>query len=113
MRLLTKRVGVLLVYRGPGVVPALLSYPAFYLQSSTFSEWAMLDLNQRPPPCKGGLLTSQTFVVVQNSLQTDVFSLLNRCCCSPSFVWVGVLIGVPNPWRKTDTFVLLFDLQPL
>jgi hypothetical protein len=52
----------------------------------------MLDLNQRPPPCKEELVISQTFVVVQISLQTEVFSLLDRCCRSPLFVWVGVLL---------------------
>jgi hypothetical protein len=26
----------------------------FYLQNRMFLKWAMLDLNQRPPPCKGG-----------------------------------------------------------
>src|SRR5215203_1729489 len=50
----------------------------------------MLDSNQRPPPCKGGLVVSQMFVIVQISLQTDLFSLLNCCCRSPLFVWVGV-----------------------
>ena len=52
----------------------------------------MLDLNQRPPPCKGEVIVSQTFVIVQIFLQTDVFSLLNRSYCSPLFVWVGVLL---------------------
>src|SRR5215210_7507591 len=57
----------------------------------------MLELNQLPPPCKGGLVDSQPFVVVQISLQIGIFSLLSRCGCSPLFVWVGVLIGVHNP----------------
>ncbi len=35
---------------------------------------------------------SQTFVVVQIFLQTEVFSLLDHCCRSPLFVWVGVLM---------------------
>src|SRR5215217_2685362 len=35
-------------------VPALLMSIAFYLQNATFSKWAMLESNQRPPPCKGG-----------------------------------------------------------
>jgi hypothetical protein len=52
----------------------------------------MLDLNQRPPPCKGELVISQTFAVVQISLQTEVFPLLGHCCRSPLFVWVGVLM---------------------
>jgi hypothetical protein len=25
------------------------------LQKLAFSKWAMLDSNQRPPPCKGGI----------------------------------------------------------
>jgi hypothetical protein len=27
--------------------------PVFYLQIAAFTKWAMLDSNQRPPPCKG------------------------------------------------------------
>ena len=34
----------------------------------------------------------QRFVVVQIFLQTGVLSLLNHCCCSPLFAWVGVLL---------------------
>jgi hypothetical protein len=77
----------------------------------------MLDLNQRPPPCKGELVVSQTFVVVQTFLQTGEFTLLTLCLCSLLFAWVGVLItvliGVHNPRRNTDAFALLYDLQPL
>jgi hypothetical protein len=70
----------------------------------------MLDSNQRLPPCKGGLVISQPFVVVQISLQIDAFPLLKHCCCSSLFVWVGVLIGVLNPWRNAYMcFALLYD----
>jgi hypothetical protein len=33
---------------------AYLYSTAFYLQNAVFFKWAMLDLNQRPPPCKLG-----------------------------------------------------------
>src|SRR5215217_6814165 len=98
---------------GPDTLPDLLLTPIKYCNLQEFSEWEILDLNQRPPPCKGELSISQTFVVVQICLQTSVFSLPSRCCCSPLFVWVGVLISVHNPWRNTDAFALLYDLQPL
>jgi hypothetical protein len=39
----------------------VLSCAAFYLQSGAFSKWAMLGSNQRPPPCKGGLIVFQAF----------------------------------------------------
>ncbi len=29
------------------------TFVTFCLQNTAFSKWAMLDLNQRPPPCKG------------------------------------------------------------
>jgi hypothetical protein len=38
----------------PGVILALFLFGWFHLQNTAFSKWAMLDLNQRPPPCKGG-----------------------------------------------------------
>jgi hypothetical protein len=58
----------------PGVLPALLLNPAFYLQNVAFSKWAMLDLNQRPPPCKGGATLFRGFPNPTNYLQTGVFS---------------------------------------
>ena len=59
-----------------------------------FLKWAMLESNQRPPPCKGELVISQTFVVVQIFLLTSTFSVLSCRLCSPLFVWVGVRFGV-------------------
>jgi hypothetical protein len=44
-------------------------------ESSDFLKWAMLDSNQRPPPCKGELVLSQSFAVVQISLQTSYLLL--------------------------------------
>ena len=81
----------------PDTPPDPLLTPIKYCNLQEFSEWAMLDLNQRPPPCKGGLVVSQPFVVVQIYLQIGIFSLLSRCGCSPLFVWVSVLIGVSDP----------------
>ena len=37
----------------PENLPASPVIAAFFLQNPAFSKWAMLDLNQRPPPCKG------------------------------------------------------------
>src|SRR5215212_1348260 len=54
MRLPTSRVGV---QRAGKHFPAYSYVVESYLQISAFSCWAMLDLNQRPPPCKSG----QTF----------------------------------------------------
>src|SRR5215217_6937880 len=47
-------VGVQLVYRGPGYAPGplFMSTKACCLQA--LLKWAMLDSNQRPPPCKLG-----------------------------------------------------------
>src|SRR5215212_2833104 len=73
----------------------------------------MLELDQLPPPCKGGLVDSQPFVVVQISLQIGIFSFLSRSGCSPLFVWVGVLVGVHNLWGKTNALAFLYHLQPL
>jgi hypothetical protein len=80
-----------LVSKRAGVSSGPFSYFTLYLQNSTFCKWAMLGSNQRPPPCKGKSIMPQTFVVVQIFLQTDVFPLLNRCCCSALFMWIGVL----------------------
>ena len=51
----------------------------------------MLDLNQRPPPCKE-LAVSQTFVDVQISLQIYELTLLTIRLRPLLFTWVGVLI---------------------
>src|SRR5215208_2004296 len=55
-----------------------------------FLKWAMLESNQRPPPCKGELVISQTFVVVQIFLLTSTFSVLSCRLCSPLFAAVRV-----------------------
>ena len=34
--------------------PAPATVQPVHMQNAAFFEWAMLDLNQRPPPCKGG-----------------------------------------------------------
>ena len=42
--------------KGREALPGPLSVSTKYHCLQDFSEWAMLDLNQRPPPCKGGYL---------------------------------------------------------
>jgi hypothetical protein len=49
--------------RETGSTPLILS--AFYLQSAAFSKWAMLDLNQRPPPCKFAKVRSRPSLCVR------------------------------------------------
>ncbi len=51
-----RQVAALLLHKGPGAYRGLTTCAMFFLQSSTFLRWAMLDSNQRPPPCKGGAL---------------------------------------------------------
>lgn len=63
---------------------------AFYLQNASFSKWAMLGSNQRPPPCKGGLILSQVFNVVQKYLQNGGLVYSGRRTRSRLFAWVGV-----------------------
>jgi hypothetical protein len=38
-----------------------------FLQNAAFSKWAMLESNQRPPPCKGDSTRSPKFIGVQNT----------------------------------------------
>jgi len=67
--------------------PGESSVSTLYLQTRTFSEWAMLNLNQRPPPCKRQNHMFWMFTVVSEYLQIPAFlfygrsagSLLFRC----------------------------------
>src|SRR5215211_3301753 len=77
--------GALIAQQGPSSGARVLG------RKRVFSSGRLLGLNQRPPPCKGSLVISQPFVVVQISPQTDILLLLS-CCCLPLFVWVGVLM---------------------
>ncbi|MBV9453191.1 MAG: site-specific integrase [Rubrobacter sp.] len=61
-------------------------FPYVFPGKTAFYEWAMLDSNQRPPPCKGELISSQKFVLVQISLQIAAFSLLKSHLRSSLFV---------------------------
>ena len=45
---------VKVVSKRAGFSSGPFSSSTFYLQNSVLSEWAMLDSNQRLPPCKGG-----------------------------------------------------------
>ena len=45
-----------LLHKGPASMRGIRVYSTFYLQSSTFLEWAMLGSNQRPLPCEGSAL---------------------------------------------------------
>src|SRR5918999_347027 len=51
----------------PENLPASPVIAAFFLQNPAFSKWAMLDLNQRPPPCKFGQSFSDRFYPVGKS----------------------------------------------
>jgi len=74
------RSGVKVVAQGPCAVPYHLCYLILFLQISTFYEWAMLDLNQRPPPCKRQKHVSGMFVSVQKILQISLFSSAAVLC---------------------------------
>ena len=72
------------------MLPGLSSSPQNTAVLQVISKWAMLDLNQRPPPCKGGLILSQVFTVVQKYLQISTFTRAGHRGCSLLFAWVGV-----------------------
>ena len=91
------RVAAQLQQKGQEALPGPLSVSTKYRYFQVFYKWAMLDSNQRPPPCKGEVIVSQTFAVVQISLQMSVFALLIVHLRPQLFAWVGVLIGVQNP----------------
>jgi hypothetical protein len=50
--------------KAPSMSRDLSRYATYYLQKPAFSKWAVLGSNQRPPPCKGGLLCLPLFLVV-------------------------------------------------
>jgi hypothetical protein len=50
-----------------------------------FPKWAMLDLNQRPPPCNGEKRVSWMFAVVQEILHIGAFSFYGCRVRSPLF----------------------------
>ncbi len=50
--------GVSVASKRPRHLAALLFTSMMFLQITAFLKWAMLDLNQRPPPCKGGMRLS-------------------------------------------------------
>ena len=58
---------------GPDTLPDLLLTPIKYCNLQEFSEWEILDLNQRPPPCKGQKHMLWVFTVVSEYLQTPTF----------------------------------------
>ena len=74
----------------PDTPPDPLLTPIKYCNLQEFSEWAMLDLNQRPPPCKGEFMLSQLFTGVQKYLEISTFTLAGHRGCSLLFTWVGV-----------------------
>ena len=79
--------------KGLGPYRGLFLCATFYLQNAAFLKWAMLDLNQRPPPCKGGSIISWLFADVQKLLQISAFALAGHRGCSLLSVWVGVKWG--------------------
>jgi len=58
---------------GPDTLPDLLLTPIKYCNLQEFSEWAMLDLNQRPPPCKLGKRFPGRFCPVGNPAYLSSF----------------------------------------
>jgi hypothetical protein len=48
------RVAAPLLHTSASANRTLPLFLTFLLQNAAFPKWAMLDLNQRPPPCKGG-----------------------------------------------------------
>ena len=71
-------------------MPVLLPVTAFFLQIITFSKWAMLGSNQRPPPCKRSVTGFQRLLELIKCLQIGIFSLRGFHGCSLLFTWVGV-----------------------
>jgi hypothetical protein len=67
---------------------------AFSLQTEKFRVWAMLGSNKRHLPCKVTTFISYTFIVVQKRLQNQAFAFGSIRVCSPSLLWVGVLLLV-------------------
>jgi hypothetical protein len=65
---------------------------AFILQNSVLLKWSRGDSNPWPPPCKVRDLSSRSFAIVQKILQNGGFIYVVLRGCSPSFVWVGVLL---------------------
>ena len=51
-----RHVAARLLHKGPASDRSFYLCFVFYLQNSTFSEWAMLGSNQRPLPCEGSAL---------------------------------------------------------
>src|SRR5215207_6474495 len=67
----------------------------------------MLDLNQRPPPCKGGVIVSRPFASVQKYLQKSIFSFLSHRLCSPSLAWVVVRLSSERAFASLFSAALL------
>ena len=64
----------------------------FYQQNDTFLEWIRGDWNPWPPPCKVRVLSSPSFILVQEILQNNRFIYMVLRGCSPPVAWVGVLL---------------------
>src|SRR5215216_3863501 len=65
-------------------------------------KWAMLDLNQRPPPCKRQIHMFCVFTIVQKHLQIYTFPFYSRSTCSLLFRCVVVKLSsvakLAPPW---------------
>ena len=72
------------MYKSLQKIPSSLSRAAIYVQNATVPKWAMLDLNQRPPPCKRQIHLFCVFTIVQKHLQSILFPSIDvlhvRCC---------------------------------
>src|SRR5215210_3204649 len=75
-----------------------------YRNLQEFSEWAMLDLNQRPPPCKRQIHMLCVFAIVQKYLQIPTFPFYGRSACSLLFTCVVVKLSsdarLTPPWSN-------------
>jgi hypothetical protein len=94
--------------KAPERIWGLTTHAVFFLQNSGFLRWAMLDSNQRPPPCKGDTITPWLFANVQKLLQISKFSLARYHGCSLLFTWVGVkLVSTGVDPARTPTYPVI------
>jgi len=64
--------GVSVASKKTGITSAFFLAPAFYLQNTTFLRWAMLDSNQRPPPCKRSAIVCRRLLEFSKYLQISI-----------------------------------------
>ncbi len=62
-----------MLHKGSSMAGAF-SYALYFACKRTFSKWAMLESNQRPPPCKGDVASCTGVQGLANSLYLSRFS---------------------------------------